>query len=86
MSILWQKEDSFSRLYPKLITDYQNPSKITSEFYDEKRDVNSESVMNANAITQAAIVVAQIYVGSKPSIQLKVNDVYLHEIRPKQCK
>jgi hypothetical protein len=75
-------DGSVPTLYPKLLTAYKkdksddSPPKITTEFYNmESENLDPLHFIGRRAYVIAAIIVKNIYIGAKPSIQLKVNDV-----------
>jgi len=91
MDIFYRKRDegelvagAAPTMYPKLFTAYGKrdggPPKITTEFYDmEDEIVDPTTLIGVKAKVIAAITVRDIYIGAKPSIQLKVNDAIVVE-------
>lgn len=75
-------------MYPKLYTEFCKhkssgiPPKITTKFYDlNDEPIDPLTLVGKRADVQAAVVVRDIYVGTSPIIQLKVNDVIVHDIK-----
>lgn len=95
MDIFWRKRDESDgepmkgvppTMYPKVYTAFTKvgPPKITTEFYEIDPKTGEDVLIEdplaiGKAKVEAAIVVRDIYVGAKPSIQLKVNDVTVIE-------
>lgn len=95
MDIFWRKRDEADgepmagvppTMYPKVYTSFNKtgPPKITTEFYEIDPKTGEDVLIDepltiGKAKVEAAIVVRDIYVGAKPSIQLKVNDVTVVE-------
>jgi hypothetical protein len=92
MDIFYRKKDGDvpvagapPTMYPKLFTVYekirgQTPPKISTLFYDVNDDeIDPIELVGVRCKVMAAIVVKDIYIGAKPSIQLKVNDVTVLE-------
>lgn len=92
MDIFYRKRDegelvvgAAPTMYPKLFTAYGKrdggcPPKITTEFYDmDDEIVDPTTLIGVKAKVIVAITVRDIYIGAKPSIQLKVNDAIVVE-------
>lgn len=91
MDIFYRKRDegdlvqgAAPTMYPKLFTAYgkkdNNCPKITTEFYDiDDNVIDPTTLVGVRAKVIVAITVRDIYVGVKPSIQLKVNDAIVVE-------
>jgi|HubBroStandDraft_6_1064221.scaffolds.fasta_scaffold302596_2 hypothetical protein len=79
-------------MYPKLLTAFEksrnpaNPPKISTMFReynektDEETDIDPMTLIGKRCKVCAAIQVKDIYIGAKPSIQCKVNEVQVIEI------
>jgi len=79
-------EGSHPTLYPKLLTKYQKiqsvdtPPVISTEFLDrDENPIDPQTLIGCRAQIVAALTIKEIYIGSKPSIQIKVNDVIVLE-------
>lgn len=73
-------------LYPKLLNVFQRiqnpdiPPIISSEFVDvEDNKINPLDLIGCRTRLIAAVTIKEIYVGSNPSIQIKVNDAIVIE-------
>jgi hypothetical protein len=92
MDIFYRKKDkgklvpdAAPTLYPKLLTkfvaDSNDPPIITTSFFNldnVKYDVNTEMI-GSRCKAYGAVVIDNIYVGAKPSVQVKLNDVVVVE-------
>lgn len=70
-------------LYAKMFTKKNgNDLEITTQFYRQPEDelMDPKTLIGVQAKVVAAIFIKDIYVGVKPSIQIKVNDVNVIEI------
>lgn len=89
MDIFYRKKDKGlilpdipPTLYPKLVTAYEksrNPSvppKIVTGFYDsDDEPIDPIALINERCRVVCDVCLDNIYIGAKPSIQVKVNDV-----------
>jgi Protein of unknown function (DUF2738) len=72
-------------LYPKVYTkfikdgDKTTPPPIQTEFYDDEGDIDPLTLVGVRIKVSAAISIKDIFVGAKPSIQIKLNEVYVAE-------
>jgi len=89
MDIFYRKKDKGvvlpdipPTLYPRLFTSYEKsrnpdvPPKIVTGFFDSNNEpIDPESLINGRCKVVCDIGIDNIYIGAKPSIQVKVNDV-----------
>jgi hypothetical protein len=72
-------------MYPKLLMKYSTnkslPPAIDTKFYDiDDEEVVAETLIGTRCMVQAAVVVDNLYIGAKPSIQMKINDANVMQI------
>jgi Protein of unknown function (DUF2738) len=97
MDIFYRKKDgnipvagAAPTMYPKLFTVYEkfrgtSPPTISTLFYDTNdEEIDPTTLLGVRCKVIAAVIVKDIYIGAKPSIQLKVNDVTVVEKMQKQ--
>lgn len=73
-------------LYPKLLTVFQKvrdpeiAPQIATEFYDANdQKIDANTLISKRCTVIAALTIKEIYIGTGPSIQLKINDVIVVE-------
>jgi len=79
MKIFYGKEDRAPTMYPKLLTEFRKdpscPLKISTEFFDEdSEDINPIDLVGKRCNVIGSVIVDNIYIGKKPSIQLRISD------------
>ena len=89
MDIFYRKKDKGvilpdipPTMYPRLLTSYEKsrapnvPPKIITGFYDSNDEpIDPKTLINERCKVVCDIGIDNIYIGAKPSIQVKVNDV-----------
>ena len=93
MDIFYRKKDKGivlpdtpPTMYPRLLTafeksrDPQVPPRIVTGFFDsDDEPIDPSTLINSRCKVVCDIGIDNIYIGAKPSIQLKVNDVIVHD-------
>lgn len=76
-------EDTPPKIYPKLFTKFNtHPPEISSQFFDCNDDtnpINPSDLINVRCKMVVALIFKDIYVGAKPSMQVKVADAIVYE-------
>jgi len=80
MKIFYKKEDRAPTMYPKLLTEFRKdpscPLEISTEFYDENvMPINPIDFIGERCNVVGTVIFDNIYIGKKPSIQLRINEV-----------
>lgn len=82
-------------LYPKLLTAYRKPTAtpfttpatIITPFSDTSgNDVDSATMFGVRATVVASVLIKEIYIGVKPSIQIKADDVLVIQMSVKPTR